>query len=88
MSIAPSPIAALNRAVAVAEAEGAEAALAIIDKLELREYQLFHSARAELLRRLGRQSEALQAYETAITRTENMVERRFLERRRDGVRFN
>jgi RNA polymerase sigma-70 factor, ECF subfamily len=82
LAIAPSPIVALNRAVAVAEVEGPDAALAIVDELGLDSYYLFHAIRAELLRRLGRNSEAARAYEAAITRTENVTERQFLERRR------
>jgi RNA polymerase sigma-70 factor, ECF subfamily len=81
MSLAPSPIVALNRAVAVAEVEGADAAVTIVDGLELDGYQLFHAVRADLLRRLGRNAEAALAYRAAIARTENASERDFLQRR-------
>ena len=86
LAIAPSPIVALNRAVAVAEVQGPAAALAVVDSLDLDRYYLFHSIRADLLRRLGRDEEALPAYEAAITRTVNASERTFLERARDAVR--
>jgi RNA polymerase sigma-70 factor, ECF subfamily len=82
MIIAPSPIARLNRAVAVAEVEGPAAALAIVDGLDLDRYRLFHAIRADLLRRLGRTPEAIAAYDAAIARTENAAERAFLERQR------
>ena len=85
LSLAPSPIVALNRAVAVAEVEGPDAALALVDDLELDAYHLFHAIRADLLRRLGRNAEAALAYEAAITRADNAAERRFLERRREGL---
>src|SRR5437899_5768334 len=71
LALAPSPIVALNRAVAVAEVAGAEAALALVDRLDLTEYRLLHAIRAELLRRLGRFVEAAAAYEAAVGRTEN-----------------
>src|SRR5439155_8015571 len=70
MAFTPTPIVALNRAVALAELEGPAAALAIVDGLELYEYYLFHAIRADLLRRLGRDDEAALAYEAAITRTD------------------
>ena len=82
LSIAPSPVVALNRAVAVAEVEGPEAALAMVEGLELDAYYLFHAIRADLLRRLGRDAEAAAAYEAAIKRCDNSAERAFLERRR------
>jgi RNA polymerase sigma-70 factor (ECF subfamily) len=80
--VAPSPIIVLNRAVAVAEVDGPEAALALIDPLDLDTYYLFHAIRADLLRRLGRREEAVLAYEEAIARTENTAERSFLQARR------
>ena len=80
MAIAPSPVVALNRAVAVAEVEGPEAALALVDGLDLGGYHLFHAIRADLLRRRGRDAEAAAAYEAAIGLTENAAERAFLER--------
>jgi RNA polymerase sigma-70 factor, ECF subfamily len=79
---APSPIAALNRAVAVAEVDGPAAGLALVDDLNLDAYHLFHAIRADLLRRLGRLAEANAAYEAAIQRAQNAVEREFLERQR------
>jgi predicted RNA polymerase sigma factor len=80
-----SPVAALNHAVAVAEVDGPDAALTLIDGLDLSGYHLFHATRADLLRRLDRNAEAAQAYETAITRTENATERDFLQRSRQGL---
>jgi RNA polymerase sigma-70 factor (ECF subfamily) len=85
VAIAPSPVVALNRAVAVAEVEGPVAALAQVDALDLGEYDLFHAIRADLLRRTGRDVEAARAYAAAIARTENAAEREFLERRRDSL---
>jgi RNA polymerase sigma-70 factor (ECF subfamily) len=73
---------ALNGAVAVAEVEGADAALALVDSLDLAGYYLFHAIRADLLRRLGRNIEAALAYEAALARSENAVEHAFLERSR------
>jgi RNA polymerase sigma-70 factor, ECF subfamily len=82
MAIAPSPVVALHRAVAVAEVRGPAAALALVDGLDLDGYHLFHAVRADLLRRLGRDAEAGQAYAAAIARTGNAAERAFLEARR------
>jgi RNA polymerase sigma-70 factor, ECF subfamily len=84
-ALAPSPVVALNRAVAVAEVSGAEAALALVDDLDLAGYHLFHAIRADLLRRLGRDAEAALAYEAAIARTDNAAERAFLHRRRQAL---
>jgi RNA polymerase sigma-70 factor, ECF subfamily len=81
MTMAPTPVAALNRAVAVAEVEGPHAALRIVDRLHLERYYLFHAIRADLLRRLGRSSEAARAYDAAIERCDNTAERAFLQRR-------
>jgi RNA polymerase sigma-70 factor (ECF subfamily) len=85
LAIAPSPVAALNRAVAVAEVEGPEAALALVDGLDLGGYHVFHAIRADLLRRLSRNAEAARAYEAAIAGTENATERDFLERSREAL---
>jgi RNA polymerase sigma-70 factor, ECF subfamily len=85
MEVAGSPVVALNRTVAVAEVEGPEAALALVDGLDLDGYHLFHAIRADLLRRLGRDAEAALAYEAAIARTENAAERAFLERGRRSL---
>jgi RNA polymerase sigma-70 factor (ECF subfamily) len=80
--VAPSPIVELNRAAAVAMAEGAERGLSLIDRIEgLDDYYLLHSARADLLRRSGRRSEASAAYRRALSLATNPVERSFLERR-------
>ena len=73
--------AALHRAVAVAEVEGPHAALMLVDALDLDRYYLFHAIRADLLRRLGRPSEATRAYAAAIERCDNAAERDFLLRR-------
>jgi RNA polymerase sigma-70 factor (ECF subfamily) len=85
MAIAPSAIVALNRAVAVAEVRGPAAGLAIVDGLELTGYYLYHAIRADLLRRLGRNQEAVLSYDAAIAQTENVAERRFLEGRRGQI---
>ncbi len=81
----PSPVVELNRAVAIAMSEGAERGLELIDALlargELENYQLAHSARADLLRRLGRRDEALAAYASAIALTSQRSQRKYLERR-------
>jgi RNA polymerase sigma-70 factor (ECF subfamily) len=82
LRLAPSPVVALNRAVAVAEVDGPAVALAIVDGLGLEDYHLYHSVRADLLRRLGRDREARHAYDAAIARCGNTAERRFLEDRR------
>jgi len=86
----PSPIVSLNRAVAVAMVHGPEPALTVIDALasegDLDRYHLLHSARADLLRRLGSWDEACQAYEKALALVTNDSERRFLERRLQEVR--
>ncbi|HTH46073.1 MAG TPA: RNA polymerase sigma factor [Candidatus Limnocylindria bacterium] len=85
MQAAPSPIVELNRAVAVAMRDGAEAGLALIDAIiargDLTDYHLAHSARADLYRRLGRSTEARSAYERALALTRLEPERRFLEKR-------
>ncbi|HEV2013187.1 MAG TPA: RNA polymerase sigma factor [Candidatus Dormibacteraeota bacterium] len=85
LSLAPSPVVALNRAVAVAEVEGPDAALTLVDGLDLGSYHMFHAIRADLLRRLGRNAEAALAYEAAIARTENATERDFLQRSRQTL---
>jgi RNA polymerase sigma-70 factor (ECF subfamily) len=78
LAVAPSPVVALNRAVAVAEVQGPAAALAVVDSLNLGGYYLFHAIRADLLRRLGRRAEADAAYELAITQAGNAAERAHL----------
>ena len=77
----PNPVVALNRAVAVAEVDGAEAGLALVDELDLDRSHRFHAIRANLLERLGRSAEAAAAYEAALARADNATERAFLERR-------
>jgi RNA polymerase sigma-70 factor (ECF subfamily) len=83
--VQPSPVVALNHAVAVAQAEGAERGLALLDALDaagdLAAYHLLPAARAELLRRLGRHTEAVAAYRQALALASHPAERRFLERR-------
>ena len=81
LALAPSPVIALNRAVALGEVEGPGAALAAVDELNLESYQMFHAIRADLLRRLGRSAEAAAAYSHALATTTNMAEREFLEHR-------
>ena len=85
MALAPSPVVALNRAVAVAETEGPRPALDLVDTLDLDGYHVFHAVRADLLRRLGRDTEAVRAYEAAIALTESAAERALLERRRQEL---
>ncbi|MFE5889962.1 RNA polymerase sigma factor [Streptomyces sp. NPDC056462] len=82
MAIAPSPVVALNRAVAVAEVEGPAPALDLVGALDLDGYHVFHAVRADLLRRLGRHTEAVREYESALALAENPAERAYLERRR------
>jgi RNA polymerase sigma-70 factor (ECF subfamily) len=83
--VAPSPIVELNRAVAVAELDGPEVALAIVDKLGLTTYHAWHVTRAELLRRMGRSADARAAYDAAIAVTDNAAENAYLARRRDQL---
>jgi RNA polymerase sigma-70 factor (ECF subfamily) len=92
LAVSPTPVVALNRAVAVAERDGPEAGLALVDELAaaLEPYHLLHAVRADLLARLGRPAEAAAAYDEALARTENAAERTFVEARRaalsqDGV---
>jgi len=83
----PSPIIALNRAIAVAELDGPEVALAAIDRLEdkLAGYHAYHAARADLLRRLGRSQNSRAAYDKAIELAGNTAETAYLTRRRDQL---
>lgn len=85
LALSPSPVVALNRAVAVAEVHGPALALAATDALELEGYHLFHATRADLLRRLGRAVEAGDAYDAALGLVTNAAERRFLEERRRSL---
>jgi RNA polymerase sigma-70 factor, ECF subfamily len=82
LAVEPSPVVALHRAVAVAEVDGPAAGLQLVDALDLGGYHLLHSVRADLLRRLGRDAEAAQAYDAAIAHAGNAAERAFLQRRR------
>jgi RNA polymerase sigma-70 factor (ECF subfamily) len=86
LALAPSPVVALNRAVAVAEVDGAAAALTSVDALDMDRYYLFHAIRADLLQRLGRRVEAVVAFDAAIARCENEAERAFLCRKREATR--
>jgi len=86
LAVAPSPVVALNRAVAVAETDGPAAALAIVDDLDLGHYYLYHAIRADLLRRLGRRAEAAAEYQAAIDHTQNEAERGFLTRAQARLR--
>jgi RNA polymerase sigma-70 factor (ECF subfamily) len=79
--ITGSPVVTMNRAIAIAEREGPEAGLALLDCLELDDYRYYHSTRADLLRRLGRDDEAHAAYTRALELTQPGPEQRFLESR-------
>jgi RNA polymerase sigma-70 factor (ECF subfamily) len=85
MSFTPTAVVALNRAVAVAEIDGPQAALDLADELPLEHYYLFHAIRADLLRRLGRRDEAAAAYQAAVERTAGAAEITFLRRRMDEL---
>jgi RNA polymerase sigma-70 factor (ECF subfamily) len=78
LAVAPTPVVALNRAIAIGEVQGPAAALALVDGLDLDNYQPFHATRADLLRRLGRNSEAAAAYERAADMAPTEAEREFL----------
>jgi RNA polymerase sigma-70 factor (ECF subfamily) len=82
-ALAPSPVVALNRAVAVAEVAGPQAALTIVDGLDLGSYHVLHAVRADLLRRLGRRGEAAEAYSAAMGLTENVRQRELMRQRRE-----
>ena len=95
LAVAPSPVVALNRAVALAEVDGPAAALALVDELgaaagqgpgpRLAGYHVYHAIRADLLRRLGRAEEAAGAYDAALAHTANAAEQDFLRRQRDQL---
>jgi RNA polymerase sigma-70 factor (ECF subfamily) len=85
LAVSPTPVVALNRAIAVAEVEGPAPALALLDKLDLERYHLFHAARADLLERLGRFDQARLAYDQALDLTANGPERDLLSRRRAAI---
>jgi RNA polymerase sigma-70 factor (ECF subfamily) len=86
LALQPTPVVALNRAVAVAEVHGPARALAVVEELDLDQYHLFHATRADLLRRLARIDDAAAAYDRAIELATNAQERRFLQDRRSAVR--
>ncbi len=86
LAVSPTPVVALNRAVAVAEVRGPAVGLVEVEALHLDGYHLFHATRADLLRRLGRSAEAAQAYARAAALATNEAERRFLEARRRSLR--
>src|SRR5439155_7822272 len=78
LAVAPTPVVALNRAIAIGEVRGPAAALALVDELDLDNYHPFHATRADLLRRLGRNGEAASAYERAAAMAPTDAEREFL----------
>jgi RNA polymerase sigma-70 factor, ECF subfamily len=80
-AVLPTPVVALNRAVALAEVDGPAAALAVVDGLDLESYAPFHITRADLLARLGRDGEAAEAFRTARKLSDNATERRYLDQR-------
>jgi RNA polymerase sigma-70 factor (ECF subfamily) len=86
-AVRPSPVVDLNHAVAVAMADGPDAGLRLLEPLadDLDRYHLFHAARADLLRRAGRDDEAALAYDRAIGQVGNDAERRYLQRRRAAL---
>jgi RNA polymerase sigma-70 factor (ECF subfamily) len=86
LALAPSPVVALNRAVAVAEVDGPSAGLALVEALDLPRHHVYHAVRADLLRRLGRDAEAAQAYEAALALVGNAPERAFLMHRLASLR--
>jgi RNA polymerase sigma-70 factor (ECF subfamily) len=86
LACSPTPVVALNRAVAVAEVSGPATALDLVDELDLDGYYLYHAIRADLLRRLGRDAEAADSYQTAFDRAHNPAERGFLNARQDPAR--
>lgn len=89
LRLSPSPVVSLNYGVAVAMSEGLEKGLEVIERAgasgDLGQYHLFHAARADILRRLGRRDEATLAYKQALTLTTNLVEQRYLSRRLEEV---
>jgi RNA polymerase sigma-70 factor (ECF subfamily) len=82
VAIAPTPVVAVNRAVALAEVEGPASAMAAIERLDLDDYYLYHAIRADMLRRLDRIAEAATAYDAALALSTNAIEHAFLERAR------
>ena len=88
LSLAPGPVVELNRAVVVAEVEGAQRALDHIEPLPLEQYHLFHAVRADFLRRLGRDADAAAAYQAAIALCGNTREKAFLQSQYDAIAKN
>jgi RNA polymerase sigma-70 factor, ECF subfamily len=86
LAVAPTPVVALNRAIAIGEVRGPTAALALVDELDLDNYHPFHATRADLLRRLGRDNEAVAAYERAAALAPTDAERTFLSLGGRGAR--
>jgi RNA polymerase sigma-70 factor (ECF subfamily) len=86
LGVAPTPVVALNRAIAIGELQGPAAALALVDELDLDNYHPFHATRADLLRRLGRHREATAAYQRAAALAPTDAEREFLRRGGRGSR--
>jgi RNA polymerase sigma-70 factor, ECF subfamily len=86
LALAPTPVVALNRAIAIGEVQGPATALALVDELDLDNYHPFHATRADLLRRLGRDNEAAAAYERAAALASTDTERRFLSLGGRGAR--
>jgi len=84
-AVTPTPVVALNRAVALGQVEGPAAALAVVDGLDLDGYHAYHATRADLLRRLGRHPEAVAAYDRAVGLTANPAEQALLITRRDAL---
>jgi RNA polymerase sigma-70 factor (ECF subfamily) len=84
-AVSPTPVVALNRAIAIAEVQGPTAGLAIVDELDLAGYHPFHAARADLLRRAGRNAEAREAYDRAVDLATNPAEQAYLRSRRDDL---
>jgi RNA polymerase sigma-70 factor (ECF subfamily) len=82
----PTPVVALNRAIAVGELHGPDAELELLDEIDLDDYHLLHAARADALERAGRHVEARRAYDAALARTQNRAERAFLTERRANAR--
>ena len=86
LALTPTPIVALNRAIAIAETDGPQVALELIDELPLEHYYLFHAIRADLLRRLGHEHQAEAAYRAPIKRTRNAAEIAFMKERISAIR--
>jgi RNA polymerase sigma-70 factor (ECF subfamily) len=78
LAVTPTPVVALNRAIAIGEVQGPAAALALVDELNLDTYHPYHATRADLLRRLGRHDEAVAAYQRAAAMAPTQAERDFL----------